>query len=181
MIGISSENNVRVDTYTHLGSVQSTTDKQYDDLMPLQAGQHALAKWGQSWYEIEVLVDHGYRCQVKHHQFGTWSVSNDELASEYAAEASNVTYHDIALVALRQSSGDVPPTDATPDTQRSPADVSSTHGSAAPDSASFEAIADGGSGGGSGRVCARQARQQRTDSTRGQSFLLCKTPLRLLV
>jgi hypothetical protein len=56
-----------------------------------------------------------------------------------------------------------------------------THGSAAPDSASFEAIADGGSGGGSGRVCARQARQQRTDSTRGQSFLLCKTPLRLLV
>ena len=48
--------------------------------MSLQAGQHALAKWGQSWYEVAVLVDHGYRCQVKHHQFGTWSVSNDELA-----------------------------------------------------------------------------------------------------
>ena len=35
--------------------------------MSLQAGQHALAKWGQSWYEVEVLVDHGYRCQVEQH------------------------------------------------------------------------------------------------------------------
>ena len=66
----------------------------------------------------------------------TASTSADQstfsVAPHHAAEASNVTYHDIALMALTQSSGDVHPTDATLAAQRCetscgdahPADVS---------------------------------------------------------